>query len=80
MRASISHSMPGRRELIERPRRMSGMTEGVSGITVHTGRKPTEKDDGMVTSQWRMALCWRGMHRLLGVKTLGNPPSTWEIR
>lgn len=56
------------------------MTEGVSGITVHTGRKPTEKDDGMVTSQWRMALCWRGMHRLLGVKTLGNPPSTWEIR
>lgn len=56
------------------------MTEGVSVVTVPTGRKPTEKDDGMVTSQWRTALCWRGMHRLLGVKTLGKPPSTWEIR
>ena len=60
MRASSSHSMPGRREVIESPRRMSGMTEGYLGITVHTGRKLTEDDDGMVTSQWRMALLGGG--------------------
>lgn len=54
--------------------------KGYLGITVHTGRKLTEKDDGMVTSQWRMALCWGGTHRLPGVRTLGKPPSTGEIR